>query len=500
MTQTLLAIDQGTSSTRAIVFAPDGHIVAEAQLEHGQSNTVTDQDEAMGCVEQDGEEIWRNTIAVCQQVLAQVNINEVLAIGITNQRETLVTWHADSGELLAPVIVWQDRRSAQLCQQWLQRGLESWFQEKTGLLIDPYFSATKIAWLLESRADLRELFQQKKLRFGTIDTFLLWCLTGGKSYATDVTNASRTLLMNLQTQHWDKDLLAFFKIDTHCLPEIKDCTADFGVTMPGLFSKSLPICAMIGDQQAALVGQACFDKGMAKSTYGTGCFLLVNTGDKPVYSKNRLLTTIAYRVKGQLAYGLEGSIFVAGACMQWLRDTLKLIHDAGESETFAKQIEDTEGVYLVPAFTGLGAPYWDPWARGAIVGLTRTTGIAHIIRAALEAVGYQTADLLRLMRLEGAAMTQLRVDGGMTVNGWLLQFLADILNCSIERPKVIETTALGAAYLAGLQIGVYESFAEIASLWHADTVYHSKMNDAKRDKLYQGWQQAVKKVLTQKVV
>ena len=495
MLQTLLAIDQGTSSTRAIIFDSRGHILTQAQIMHEHVKAVSD-DDVLGRVEQDGETIWRHTVSVCKQVLSQASSEHIMAVGISNQRETLVTWDAETHQLLAPVIVWQDRRSAALCQQWIDAGLEPWVQQKTGLLLDPYFSATKMHWLLQHDAHLQNLLQQKRLRFGTMDTFLLWRLTRGKSYATDVTNASRTLLMNLQTQQWDEELLAFFKIDKSCLPEIKDSTADFGTIDKSLFGRDLPICALIGDQQAALVGQACFQPGMAKSTYGTGCFLLMNTGDKPVYSQHRLLTTIAYKAKGQLAYGLEGSIFVAGACMQWLRDTLKCIENAGDSEHWARQVQDTDGVYLVPAFTGLGAPYWDPWARGAIVGLTRHTGIAHIIRAALEAVCYQTSDLLGTMRLEGAVIRELRVDGGMTANTWLLQFLADILNCVIKRPHVTETTALGAAYLAGLQVGVYDSLEAIAKLWHEEKTYHPHMTETERDHLYQGWQQAVRRVLT----
>lgn len=496
MLQTLLAIDQGTSSTRAIIFDSRGHILAQAQIMHEHIKAISNDADVLGRVEQDGETIWHNTISVCKQVLTQTNSENLVAVGISNQRETLVTWDAKTHQLLAPVIVWQDRRSAVLCQQWIDAGLEPWIQQKTGLLLDPYFSATKMHWLLQHDAHLQDLLQQKRLRFGTIDTFLLWRLTGGKSYATDVTNASRTLLMNLQNQQWDEELLTFFKIDKSCLPEIKESTADFGIVDKSLFGRALPICALIGDQQAALVGQACFQPGMAKSTYGTGCFLLMNTGDKPVYSQHRLLTTIAYKAKGQVAYGLEGSIFVAGACMQWLRDTLKCIENAGDSEHWARQVEDTDGVYLVPAFTGLGAPYWDPWARGAIVGLTRHTGIAHIIRAALEAVCYQTADLLETMRLEGVVIRELRVDGGMTVNTWLLQFLADILNCVIKRPHVIETTALGAAYLAGLQAGVYDSLEAIAGLWHEEKTYHPHRTDVERDRLYRGWQQAVRRVLT----
>lgn len=495
MLKTILAIDQGTSSTRAIIFDTQGNILRISSHTHEQSSIVSDDNEVLSLVEQDGEEIWRNTLSACREVCAESDINDIIAVGITNQRETLVTWDALTHELLAPVIVWQDRRSAELCQQWIDVGLEPWVQQKTGLLLDPYFSATKMVWLLQHDAKLQALAQQKRLRFGTIDTFLLWRFTAGKSYATDVTNASRTLLMNLQTLQWDEELLSFFNIDHSCLPEIKESTADFGTIEKELLGKALPISALIGDQQAALVGQACFKPGMAKSTYGTGCFLLINTGDKPVYSQHRLLTTVAYSAKGHRAYGLEGSIFAAGACMQWLQDTLKFIANANDAEHWAKQIEDTGGVYLVPAFTGLGAPYWDPWARGAIVGLTRHTGIAHIIRAALEAVCYQTADLLATMALEGAVIHELRVDGGMTVNTWLLQFLADILDCSIKRPHVIETTALGAAYLAGLQAGIYDDLQAIADLWHEEKSYQPAMTASKRDHLYQGWRLAVRRVL-----
>ncbi len=492
MHQTLLALDQGTSSTRAILFDRRGKIIAQAQ----RAQTQTTRHDDLGWVEQEGEDIWQNTLSVCQEVLAQTEMAQVLGLGITNQRETLVTWDALTNQLLAPVIVWQDRRSADLCQHWIDQGLEPWVQKKTGLLLDPYFSATKMVWLLNHDSKLKALHEEKRLRFGTIDTFLLWRLTAGKAYATDVTNASRTLLMNLETQQWDPELLSFFKIYPESLPEIKACTADFGCTDPSLFGRALPICALIGDQQAALVGQACFTAGMAKSTYGTGCFVLMNTGAKPLYSQHRLLSTIAYSVKGELAYGLEGSIFAAGMCMQWLRDTFKLIENAGDSEAWARQIEDTQGVYLVPAFTGLGAPYWDPWARGAIIGLTRNTGMAHIIRAALEAVCYQTADLLNTMRLEGVVIQELRVDGGMTANTWLLQFLADILDCSIQRPQVIETTALGVAYLVGLQTGLYTSLSEISNLWAAEKIYQPQCSAEKRERLYQGWQEAVSRVLS----
>ncbi len=495
MPNTILAIDQGTSSTRAIIFDIRGNILKMSAHTHGQSSIVSDDNEVLSRVEQDGEEIWRNTLSVCREVCSDSNINDIIAVGITNQRETLVTWDAVTNALLAPVIVWQDRRSADLCRQWIEAGLEPWVQQKTGLLLDPYFSATKMVWLLQHDANLQSLVQQKRLRFGTIDTFLLWRLTAGKSYATDVTNASRTLLMNLRSLQWDEELLSFFGIDRSCLPEIKESTADFGTIEKELLGRALPITAMIGDQQAALVGQACFKPGMAKSTYGTGCFLLINTGDKPVYSQHRLLTTIAYSAKGQRAYGLEGSIFAAGVCMQWLRDTLKLIENPDDAEHWARQIDDTGGVYLVPAFTGLGAPYWDPWARGAIVGLTRHTGIAHIIRAALEAVCYQTADLLATIALDGAVIHELRVDGGMTVNTWLLQFLADIVDCAIKKPHVIETTALGAAYLAGLQVGIYDSLEAIADLWHEEKTYKPEMTASKRDHLYQGWRLAVRRVL-----
>lgn len=495
MPKTILAIDQGTSSTRAIIFDSRGNIVKMSAHTHGQSSMVGAESEVLGLVEQDGEEIWKNTLHACREVCADDHIDNVVAVGITNQRETLATWDAETHELLAPVIVWQDRRSADLCKQWIEAGLEPWVQQKTGLLLDPYFSATKMHWLLQNNTHLQSLIQQKRLRFGTIDTFLLWRLTGGKSYATDVTNASRTLLMNLRTLQWDEELLSFFGIDRSCLPEIQESTADFGVIEKELLGKALPITAMVGDQQAALVGQACFQPGMAKSTYGTGCFLLIHTGDKPVYSQHRLLTTVAYSAKGERAYGLEGSIFAAGVCMQWLRDTLKFIDNANDAEHWARQMDDTGGVYLVPAFTGLGAPYWDPWARGAIVGLTRHTGIAHIIRAALEAVCYQTADLLATMSLEGANINELRVDGGMTANTWLLQFLADILNCTIKKPHVIETTALGAAYLAGLQAGIYENLQAIAALWSEEKSYQPEMTVSKRDRLYQGWRLAVRRVL-----
>jgi glycerol kinase len=487
----VLAIDQGTTSTRAILFDTAGEPQATVQQELPQIYP------ADGWVEHDAEEIWRATVAVVKGVLgkAAAQASDVAAIGITNQRETTVVWERRSGKPIHNAIVWQDRRTTAVCKDLVAGGHDPLVQKKTGLLIDPYFSGTKLAWLLDHVEGAREAAEAGRLAFGTIDSFLLWRLTGGKVHATDATNASRTMLYNIHEQRWDEELLRLLEIPAALLPEVKDSAAAFGATDTGLFGAPLPVLGIAGDQQAALVGQAGFARGMIKSTYGTGCFVVLNTGDAAVTSKNRLLTTLAYRLGGKPTYAIEGSIFVAGAAVQWLRDGLKLIGAAGDSQALAESLKSTNGVYLVPAFTGLGAPYWDPAARGAIFGLTRDTGIAEIVRSALEAVCYQTRDLMTAMASDGGTtLKALRVDGGMARNDWVMQFLADILDLPVERPVVTETTALGAAYLAGLQAGLFKDTDDIGRRWQRDRLFEPRMTADQREALYAGWTAAVKRV------
>jgi glycerol kinase len=491
MTEFILAIDQGTTSSRAILFNRRGELVAVAQQE------ITQHFPSDGWVEHDGEEIWATTLDACRKVLrdAGISAGAVASIGITNQRETTLLWDAESGKLLHRAIVWQDRRTAHYCAELKQAGHEPMVAEKTGLLIDPYFSATKLRWLLDNVEGARQSAEQGRLRFGTVDSFLLWRLTDGKVHRTDATNASRTLLFNIHTQQWDPELLQLFSIPRSLLPEVADCAADFGWSDPALLGEAIAIGAIAGDQQAALIGQACFKPGMVKSTYGTGCFMMMNTGAVSAKSTNRLLTTVAYRLGGHTTYAIEGSIFVAGATVQWLRDGLKLIHDAQETEGLAERTGESCGVYLVPAFTGLGAPYWDPQARGAIFGLTRNTGIAEIVTAGLQSVGFQTRDLLDAMMADGnARISNLRVDGGMARNNWLAQALANILGVQVDRPVVTETTALGVAYLAGLQSGLFGSLDEIAQYWHCERSFFPQMDPIHADQLYQGWTVAVARV------
>ncbi len=491
--RTILAIDQGTTSSRAILFSGDGRRLGQAQKELPQHFPRS------GWVEHDAEDIWRDTVAVMGGALADagMNVDDVAAIGITNQRETTVIWDRATGEPIHNAIVWQDRRTAEFCQDLRRQGAEEVVRQRTGLLLDPYFSGTKIAWLLDNVPGARARAERGELAFGTIDCFLLWRLTGGKVHATDATNAARTLIYDIKKQVWDPELLALLRVPESLLPEVKDSDADFGATDPEILGRAIPIGGIAGDQQAATVGQACFDRGMMKSTYGTGCFALFNTGDKLVHSEHRLLSTIAYRLGGQTTYALEGSIFVAGAAVQWLRDGLGVIAAAPETEGLAKQADTGQRVYLVPAFTGLGAPYWDAEARGAVFGLTRATGPAEIARAALEAVCYQTRDLLEAMRADGASgLEALRVDGGMVANDWMLQMLADILGVAVERPVVAETTALGAAYLAGLNQGLFADLDAVAAQWQRDARFEPQMAAAERDDRYAGWQDAVKRVRT----
>ena len=491
MAKPILAIDQGTTSSRAILFSADGRPEHVAQQEFAQHFPKD------GWVEHDGEEIWRSTVAVCHEVLAKAGLDagEIAGIGITNQRETTLVWDAATGELLYRAIVWQDRRTASYCAELKAAGHEAKVSERTGLLIDPYFSATKLRWILDNVEGARARAEHGELRFGTVDCFLLWRLTGGKVHRTDATNASRTMLFNIHTQQWDEDLLQLLDIPASLLPEVMDSAADFGQTAPEVLGASIPVCGIAGDQQAALIGQACFQPGMVKSTYGTGCFMVMNTGNTPIRSQNRLLTTVGYRLNGQTSYALEGSIFVAGAAIQWLRDGLKLIQHAGETEALARQAGEHTGVYLVPAFTGLGAPYWDPTARGAIFGLTRDTGIAQIVAAGLQSVCFQTRDLLEAMQADGAQSTAaLRVDGGMVINNWVVQELANILGVTVDRPQVTETTALGAAYLAGLQLGIFKNLDDIATHWACERTFAPEMAETQRDALYEGWLDAIRRV------
>jgi glycerol kinase len=493
MGQFILSIDQGTTSSRALLLDQQAQIVTKAQKEFPQYFPQN------GWVEHNSEEIWETTLTVCKQVIedSKINPSSIAAIGITNQRETTVVWDRQTGNPIYPAIVWQDRRTATFCEALKKENpqLEKKIANKTGLLLDPYFSATKIAWILDHVEGARQKAEQGRLAFGTIDSFLLYRLTGGKSHATDVTNASRTMLLNLETLEWDEELLALFKIPKSLLPEVKENCADFGVSEASLLGAEIPIAGMAGDQHAASFGQACFEPGMVKSTYGTGCFMLVNTGGDIVHSRNRLLTTVLFKVNGRTTYAVEGSIFVAGAAVKWLHEYLGLIRAPRETEAIAASVDSTDGLYVVPAFTGLGAPYWKPEARGAILGMTRNTGRAEIVRGVLEAVCYQSKDLLTAILNDGVhQLKQLRVDGGMVENSWLLQFLADILGVAVERPVCIETTAMGAAYLAGLQVGVFQSLEEIEALRKSDKVFVPQMLSSQREALYKGWKNAVAEI------
>ncbi len=492
MSKFILAIDQGTTSTRAILFDEKGHITGTAQKELQLYYPEN------GWVEQNPEDIWSDTQYVSQGVMAQHSIHptNVAAIGITNQRETTIVWDRKTGAPVYNAIVWQDRRTADMCQKLKDAGLEPTFSRKTGLLLDPYFSGTKLRWILDNVEGAAARAKSGELAFGTVDCFLLWRLTGGKVHATDITNASRTLLFNIIEQKWDDELLKILGIPASMLPEVKDNSAHFGDVGAEFLGAPTRVAGMAGDQQAALIGQACFKPGMVKSTYGTGCFALMNIGGEFKPSQNKMLTTVAYRLNGDINYAIEGSIFVAGAAVQWLRDGLGIIKSSNETEAIAKSVSDNGGVYMVPAFTGLGAPYWNPHARASISGLTRSATSAHLVRAALEAQAYQTEDLMRAMAEDaGYPMTEIRVDGGMVKNSWVCQFLADMTATPVLRPTVTETTALGAAYLAGLQVGMFPSTDYITESWECERRFTPMMLSADRDKLYEGWQNAVKQVL-----
>ena len=492
MSQYILSIDQGTTSSRAMLFDENGHAAFTAQQEFSQHFPRD------GWVEHNAEEIWVTTLTVVREALAKAKAEgrDIAAIGITNQRETTVVWDRSSGEPIYHAIVWQDRRTAEYCESLRAQGFESMVTSKTGLLLDPYFSGTKVNWILDNVRGARARAEKGELAFGTIDCFLIWRLTGGKLHATDATNASRTMMFNIHEQQWDKELLEMLTLPESLLPEVRDCADDYGVTSKSLLDIEIPIAGVAGDQQAALIGQACFEPGMIKSTYGTGCFMVLNTGEHALKSNNKLLTTVAYRLDGRTTYALEGSIFVAGAAVQWLRDGIGIIDSAHETETLAASLESNNGVYLVPAFTGLGAPHWDPDARGAIFGITRDTGVAELVRATLESVCYQTFDLLEAKRRDGLKPTRLRVDGGMVQNNWLCGFLADILDIIVERPVETETTALGAAYLAGLQVGLFASLEDIGSRWQAEREFEPKIEAGQRNLLLADWHEAVIKVKT----
>lgn len=491
----VLAIDQGTTSSRAIVFDAKMRVAGSGQKEFPQIFPKS------GWVEHDPEAIWESVLWSIKEALKKAGIeaSALSAIGITNQRETVVVWERESGKAIQNAIVWQDRRTASYCEKLKRQNLERIFTKKTGLLLDPYFSGTKLSWMLANVKGARARAAKGELCFGTIDSFLIWRLTGGKSFVTDATNASRTLLFNISTQEWDDELLEILRVPATMLPEVKDCAADFGVTDAAVLGAEVPILGVAGDQQAATIGQACFQPGMLKSTYGTGCFALLNTGEDMVRSKNRLLTTIAYRLDGKVTYALEGSIFIAGAAVQWLRDGLKVIASASETGKLAASADPNQEVYMVPAFTGLGAPWWDPEARGAIYGLTRSSGPAEFARAALEAVCYQTRDLLDAMHKDwknDGEDTVLRVDGGMVASDWTMQRLADLIDAPVDRPEILETTALGAAWLAGSRAGVWPDMTGFADAWARDRRFEPEMDEKTRANKIKGWKDAVRRTLT----
>ncbi|MAI54485.1 MAG: glycerol kinase [Gammaproteobacteria bacterium TMED95] len=488
----ILSIDQGTTSSRAMIFDQESRVIGVGQQEFQQYFP------ADGWVEHDPEEIWRSVLSVIAEALseAQLKATDITAIGMTNQRETTVIWDRSTGETVYPAIVWQDRRTDAACQALKSAGHEPDVNARTGLLLDPYFSATKVRWILDHIHEGQSRAEAGELCFGTIDSFLLWRLTGGEQHRTDATNAARTLLFNIDSQDWDDTILALLNIPRALLPEVLDSSADFGVTKIPEIAATIPITGIAGDQQAALIGQCCFEPGMMKSTYGTGCFMILNTGNQRVQSNHRLLTTVAFRLNGKVCYGLEGSIFIAGASVQWLRDAMKMVAHASDTEAIARANPDSHGVYVVPAFTGLGAPYWDANARGAVVGLTRDSGISDMVTATLQSVSYQSQDLLAAMASDGLTPKVVRVDGGMIANDWLAQNLADQLGIDVDRPKVTETTALGAAYLAGLRVGLFASIEALAENWQLDQRFQRQLSADVAEQRYVGWQAAVARVKT----
>jgi glycerol kinase len=492
----ILSIDQGTTSSRGVIFDSNYEVVSIGQNEFTQFFPNS------GWVEHDPEEIWMSTLESCRKAIkeAKIEADQIQAIGITNQRETTVVWDKATGKAIYNAIVWQDRRTSDQCQSLRELGHEPFVSKKTGLLLDPYFCATKIAWILDNVDGARKKANEGELLFGTIDSFLMWRLSNQKVHSTDATNACRTLLYNIHEGCWDEDLLALFNIPIAMLPKVFDNAADFGKTHESVFGAEIPIAASIGDQPSALVGQACFEPGMVKSTYGTGCFVLINTGYQPVKSENKLLTTLAFQVNNKTCYALEGSIFVAGAAVQWLRDGLKFIESAEQSEILAMQADQSQDIYLVPAFVGLGAPYWDPDCRGALYGMTRNTGPAEITKATLESVCYQTADLLNAISKDMGSneLSTIRVDGGMAASNWTMQMLSDLVQLPVDRPKNLETTALGAAYLAGMQVGLYPAMNDFAKFWQSDSQFNSNMTDDLRERKLAGWKDAVNRTLSHK--
>jgi glycerol kinase len=490
MEKYILSIDQGTTSSRAILFNKEGKIVHSAQREFTQYFPNP------GWVEHDANEIWGSVLSCIATVLSEKDIraDQVEAIGITNQRETAVIWDKETGRPIYNAVVWQSRQTADICAELKQNGHEQTFRDKTGLLVDPYFSGTKVKWILDQVHGAREQAEQGKLLFGTIDTWLIWKLTGGKSHVTDYSNAARTLMFNIHTLEWDKELLNILNVPEAMLPEVRPSSDVYGTTASfHFFGQEIPVAGAAGDQQAALFGQACFDEGMAKNTYGTGCFMLMNTGEKAVKSEHGLLTTIAWGIDGKVEYALEGSIFVSGSAIQWLRDGLRMLKNASDSEQYAERVASTDGVYVVPAFVGLGTPYWESDVRGAVFGLTRGTEKEHFIRAVLESLAYQTKDVLEAMEADsGISLKTLRVDGGAVMNAFLMQFQSDLLDVSVERTKINESTALGAAYLAGLAVGFWNDRSEIVRNWQVERTFEPKMDSAVRDELYSGWKKAVK--------
>lgn len=489
MTQYILSLDQGTTSSRAILFNHAGDIINTVQQEFTQIFPQP------GWVEHNPEEIWISQLKVAKDVVATTLQpgESIAAIGITNQRETTIVWEKSTGKPIYNAIVWQDRRTADFCDSLKAQKKDAIIKDKTGLVLDAYFSATKIKWILDNVEGAREKAQKGELAFGTVDTWLLWNLTDGKIHATDVSNASRTMLLNIHSRKWDEELLEIFDIPASILPKVVSSSELYGTTSKIIANTSIPVAGIAGDQQAALFGQQCIHPGMVKNTYGTGCFMLMNTGEKPVVSNNNLLTTIAWEINGKTEYALEGSVFIGGAVIQWLRDGLNIIEKSVDVEKLAQKVQDSDGVYVVPAFAGLGAPYWDQHARGTIVGLTRGINTAHIARAALDSIAYQTSDVLKAMEADAQIpILELRVDGGATVNDLLMQFQSDILNVKVVRPKIIETTALGAAYLAGLAVGFWKSANEISNYWQQEKLFTSQMEDTTRTELMKGWQRAVK--------